>query len=86
MENYIKSIEHDGDMVIIRRRSGYTKMPLFTHLTVIFMKKMNFMQMYKKYPNQQRLMPFLLNSLKRIIACSSVFDSYAQIPKLLLFG
>lgn len=43
MENYIKSIEHDGDMVIIRRRSGYTKMPLFTHLTVIFMKKINFM-------------------------------------------
>lgn len=32
MENYIKSVEHDGDMVIIRRRSGYTKMPLKRYL------------------------------------------------------
>ncbi len=35
MENYIKSIEHDGDMVIIRRRSGYTKMPSKRYLMLV---------------------------------------------------
>lgn len=28
MNNYIKSIEFDGNMVIVKRRIGYTKMPL----------------------------------------------------------
>lgn len=35
MYNYIKSVEFDDDTVIVKRRSGYTKMPLKRYLMLV---------------------------------------------------
>ena len=35
MNNYIKSIEFDGNMVIVKRRNKKTKMPLKKYLMLV---------------------------------------------------
>ena len=35
MKNYIKFIEIDGNTVIVRRRIGYTKIPLKRYLMLV---------------------------------------------------